>query len=84
MVRTLFSVARCYPKSVIFIDEIDSVLTQRSENEIDAMRRLKNEILIQIDGAGGQHDESILVVGATNRPQVFVLLYFYIIFYIIL
>lgn len=29
MVRALFAVARCYQPAVVFIDEIDSLLTQR-------------------------------------------------------
>ena len=71
-VRALFAVAKCYPRSVIFIDEIDSILTQRSDGENEASRRLKTEFLIQLDGAGSgtpDQDVHILVVGATNRPQ---------------
>lgn len=37
--------------SIIFIDEIDSILTARSENENEASRRLKTEFMIQLDGA---------------------------------
>merc|ERR1712137_103159 len=71
MVRALFTVARCYPSEmkVIFIDEVDSLLTQRSENDIEASRRIKTEFLVQMDGAGQDPEERILVVGATNRPQ---------------
>lgn len=68
-VRALFAVARCYPRSVIFIDEIDSVLTQRTDTENEASRRLKTEFLIQLDGAGVKENERMLIVGATNRPQ---------------
>lgn len=44
MVKTLFAVARCFKPSVIFIDEIDSLLTQRSDNENEASRRIKTGI----------------------------------------
>lgn len=47
MVRCLFEVARIKQPSVIFIDEIDSILTQRSETEHESSRRLKTEFLIQ-------------------------------------
>lgn len=47
MVRALFAVARCQQPSVIFVDEIDSLLTQRTEGEVEATRRLKTEFLIQ-------------------------------------
>ncbi|RLN86918.1 hypothetical protein BBJ28_00025083 [Nothophytophthora sp. Chile5] len=55
--------------SVIFIDEIDSLLTQRSSEENEASRRMKTEFLVQLDGAGTKAKDIILVVGATNRPQ---------------
>lgn len=66
--RALFAVARCLQPAVIFIDEIDSILTQRSENDQEATRRLKTEFLIQLDGAACSGEDKLLVVGATNRP----------------
>ncbi|KDO27843.1 hypothetical protein SPRG_07116 [Saprolegnia parasitica CBS 223.65] len=69
LVRTLFAVAAVKQPSVIFIDEIDSLLTQRSSTENEASRRMKTEFLVQLDGAGTKSKDIILVVGATNRPQ---------------
>ncbi|DBA04352.1 TPA: hypothetical protein N0F65_002114 [Lagenidium giganteum] len=69
LVRTLFAVAAVKQPSVIFIDEIDSLLTQRSSEENEASRRMKTEFLVQLDGAGTKASDVILVVGATNRPQ---------------
>ncbi|KAF9198934.1 hypothetical protein BGZ49_000124 [Haplosporangium sp. Z 27] len=69
LVRTLFAVAQELQPSVIFIDEIDSILTERSENEHEASRRLKTEFLLQFDGTGSNSDDRVLVMGATNRPQ---------------
>lgn len=69
MVRALFAVARTHLPAVIFIDEIDSILTQRSESEHESSRRLKTEFLIQLDGATTCSDEQLLIIGATNRPQ---------------
>jgi len=69
MVKTLFAVAKCLHPSVIFNDEIDSLLTQRSDQENEASRRIKTELLVQWDGANSGGSERILVIGATNRPQ---------------
>lgn len=55
--------------SVVFIDEIDSLLTQRSDGEQEHTRRIKTEFLVQMDGAGTSREDRVLVVGATNRPQ---------------
>ena len=50
MVRALFAVARCHQPAVIFIDEIDSLLSQRSDGEHESSRRIKTEFLIQLVG----------------------------------
>ena len=68
LVRVLFSVARERAPSVIFLDEIDSILSARSSGEHEASRRLKTEFLVQFDGMAGQ-EAHVVVIGATNRPQ---------------
>ncbi len=67
--RALFAVARVHQPSVIFVDEIDSLLTQRLEGEQEATRRIKTEFLVQFDGVGTDTEDRILLIGATNRPQ---------------
>ncbi|KAJ2887901.1 Fidgetin-like protein 1 [Coemansia asiatica] len=69
MVRALFAVARVRQPTVIFIDEIDSLLTQRTDGEQEATRRIKTEFLVQLDGCGTSQDDRIILLGATNRPQ---------------
>jgi len=71
MVRALFTVARCHEskRKIIFIDEIDSLLTQRTDGDQECSRRLKTEFLVQMEGVGSDNEDCILVVGATNRPQ---------------
>ena len=51
MVRALFAVARSQQPAVVFIDEIDSLLTQRTDGENEASRRIKTEFLVQLVSA---------------------------------
>ncbi|THU54052.1 hypothetical protein C4D60_Mb10t20950 [Musa balbisiana] len=69
LVRTLFEVAVARQPSVIFMDEIDSVLSARVANENDASRRLKSEFLVQFDGVTSKQNDFVIVIGATNKPQ---------------
>ncbi|XP_050068608.1 spastin isoform X1 [Anopheles maculipalpis] len=70
LVRALFAVARELQPSIIFIDEVDSVLSERNSNEHEATRRLKTEFLVQFDGLPANSEvDKIVVMAATNRPQ---------------
>ncbi|KAG1359177.1 spastin [Cocos nucifera] len=69
LVRTLFMVAVAKQPSVIFMDEIDSIMSTRLANENDASRRLKSEFLVQFDGVMSNHNDLVIVIGATNKPQ---------------
>eukprot|EP00878_Enallax_costatus_P033921 GHUV01037505.1.p1 GENE.GHUV01037505.1~~GHUV01037505.1.p1 ORF type:complete len:459 (+),score=132.43 GHUV01037505.1:367-1743(+) len=71
LVRTLFTMAVERQPSIIFMDEIDSLLSARSSGEHDAARRLKTEFLVQFDGVAGAgaSEARVIVIGATNRPQ---------------
>ncbi|GMI25884.1 hypothetical protein TrCOL_g9372 [Triparma columacea] len=69
LVRNLFELGREAGKSIIFIDEVDSLCGSRSEGESDSARRIKTEFLVQMDGVGkGGEAGSLLVLGATNVP----------------
>ncbi|GIL96612.1 hypothetical protein Vretimale_2399 [Volvox reticuliferus] len=71
LVRALFELAAERQPSIIFMDELDSLLSARGRSgEGDAARRLLTEFLVQFDGVGGAGRERVVVVGATNRPQV--------------
>ncbi|XP_027364141.1 putative cell division cycle ATPase isoform X1 [Abrus precatorius] len=68
-VRALFSLAAKVAPTIIFIDEVDSMLGQRSRyGEHEAMRKIKNEFMTHWDGLLSKPGEKILVLAATNRP----------------
>ncbi|KAI1135421.1 AAA-domain-containing protein [Hypoxylon sp. FL0543] len=84
LVRALFALAKMMAPSIIFVDEIDSLLSQRSgSGEHEATRRIKTEFLIQWsdlqraaagrESNGGANKERgdpnrVLVLAATNLP----------------
>jgi ATP-dependent 26S proteasome regulatory subunit len=77
LLRALFQVAGSCAPSIIFVDEIDSLLSKRSESEHEASRRFKTEFMVQMDGcqkdafssvAGEATANLVLVIGCTNCP----------------
>jgi len=69
LVRNLFEMARDNKPSIIFIDEIDSLCSSRSDSESESARRIKTEFLVQMNGVGND-TEGVLVLAATNIPWV--------------
>jgi katanin p60 ATPase-containing subunit A1 len=67
LVRVLFDLARYHAPSTIFIDEIESIMSVRSLEEHEGSRRMKTEILIQLDGMD-KYKEHVFLLAATNLP----------------
>ncbi|KAK3094666.1 hypothetical protein FSP39_004692 [Pinctada imbricata] len=56
-------------RSVIFIDEIDSICRQRNSREEEYTRRIKTELLKQMEGAdNSSQTDKIFLLCATNCP----------------
>ncbi|KAK5172724.1 uncharacterized protein LTR77_002844 [Saxophila tyrrhenica] len=80
LVRALFAIAKALAPSIIFVDEIDSLLGSRGgTSEHEATRRIKTEFLIQWsdlqkaaagrEAKNGEGDATrVLVLAATNLP----------------
>lgn len=69
LVKLLFETARMNSPSLVFIDEIDGLTKRRNSTDDEASRRLKTEILTQMDGAMSDSTLNMLLVGATNCPN---------------
>ncbi|KAJ9464153.1 putative uncharacterized protein LOC103934149 isoform X3 [Diplonema papillatum] len=64
----VFTLAAKLAPSIVFVDEIDSLLGKRGErHEHESSRKIKNEFMTGWDGM--RSHEQVLVIGATNRPQ---------------
>ncbi|XP_041464667.1 katanin p60 ATPase-containing subunit A-like 2 isoform X3 [Lytechinus variegatus] len=71
LVRVLFELARFHAPSTIFLDEIESVMGQRGMmgggNEHEGSRRMKTELLVQMDGLA-KTDDLVFLLAASNLP----------------
>ncbi|HUY01106.1 MAG TPA: ATP-binding protein [Candidatus Deferrimicrobium sp.] len=69
LIKELFKLAKEDQPSIIFIDEVDSIATARgNRDEIGGERRIKTQLLIEMEGVKGKAQERIIILGATNRP----------------
>ncbi|GAX76581.1 hypothetical protein CEUSTIGMA_g4027.t1 [Chlamydomonas eustigma] len=68
LVRVLFELARHHAPSTIFLDEVDALMGARGgEGEHEASRRMKTELLVQMDGLA-RSNALVFVLSATNLP----------------
>jgi cell division protease FtsH len=70
-VRDLFKQAREKAPCIVFIDEIDAIGRARGKNVVmsnDERENTLNQLLVEMDGFSG--DTGIIVLAATNRPDV--------------
>ncbi|XP_053145066.1 katanin p60 ATPase-containing subunit A-like 2 isoform X3 [Hemicordylus capensis] len=70
LVRVLFELARYHAPSTIFLDELESVMSQRGTapgGEHEGSLRMKTELLVQMDGLA-RSDDLVFVLAASNLP----------------
>ena len=70
LVRVLFELARFHAPSTIFLDELESLMSQRgagSSGDHEGSRRMKTELLIQMDGLAKSND-LVFLLAASNLP----------------
>lgn len=68
-VREVIKKARQTAPTIVFFDEIDSLVPRRGiSSDSHVSERVVNQLLTEIDGLEDMHD--ILIIGATNRPDM--------------
>ncbi|XP_046672839.1 outer mitochondrial transmembrane helix translocase [Homalodisca vitripennis] len=65
----VFSLAVKLQPCIIFIDEIDSFLRVRNSQDHEATAMMKAQFMALWDGLGTDPDCTVIIMGATNRPQ---------------
>ncbi|XP_052265283.1 spastin-like [Dreissena polymorpha] len=68
LVKDMFAVAKELQPSVVFMDDVDSILCERQQGGHEASRRLKTEFQLQFDGVADSSENRFLIMVATNRP----------------
>lgn len=69
LASAVFSLAAKIQPCIIFVDEIDSFLRARNSNDHEATAMMKTQFMMLWDGLSTNNDTSVIVMGATNRPQ---------------
>ncbi|PVV00724.1 hypothetical protein BB560_004885 [Smittium megazygosporum] len=66
--RQVFNRARASSPCIIFFDEFDAIVPKRSDGSSEAMARIVNTLLAELDGVDGR--TGVYVIAATNRPDI--------------
>ncbi|XP_039613439.1 fidgetin isoform X2 [Polypterus senegalus] len=68
IVHTSFLIARCRQPSVIFVSEIDMLLSSQVSEE-SPVNRIKTELLMQLDSVLTSAEDQIVVICSTSKPE---------------
>ncbi|MDR0726775.1 MAG: AAA family ATPase, partial [Rickettsiales bacterium] len=69
-IKEIFEMAKRHAPAILFVDEIDAIGQRRSAHSYNDQDREQtlNQLLIEMDGFS--NDTGIIVIGATNRPDM--------------
>ena len=65
-IAAIFNEARKNAPTILFLDEIDAMLRERSKQDNASMSGEVNEFLTQLNNCGA---DGVVVIGATNKPN---------------
>ena len=70
IISEIYGAARDNSPSVVFLDEFESLTSNRDSEQTGAERRILSTILAELDGLAekGRSDIFVLTIAATNRP----------------
>lgn len=68
LVEHLFQLARLNAPCIIFLDELDSYACKRSLHDSPAERRIKTQLMVEVQGVKSEED-GIVLLAATNTPE---------------
>lgn len=69
IIRAVFSLASKLSPCVLFIDEIDSFLKNRSGDDHGVSSNVKAQFMQLWDGLLSSNNNGVIIIGASNRPQ---------------
>lgn len=67
--EAVFSLAAKVQPVIIFMDEIDSFLRSRRNDDHECTATMKTQFMTLWDGLTSQKNNKIIIIGATNRPE---------------
>ncbi|XP_029450829.1 putative fidgetin-like protein 2 [Rhinatrema bivittatum] len=68
ILETLFFLASCRQPAVLFIGEVDALLSARASDEAPHLSGVKSQLLSYLDNVATSADDTIVVIGTTRRP----------------
>ena len=68
IINSVFRLAESESKSIIFLDEIDSICCKNIENETKVIKNLKTELITQLEKVRNNKNKLLIII-STNKPM---------------